>query len=161
MPERLAAFLCGIDGDFKAGIDLALADHVAHPLRAQIAIILWFVRRGLEDLFAHENVLSSDCWSTEVYHWRSNRGNCILGMTGHSRVPCSRERQLKSCSPKAFPLAWACSLNAAAANMPMRAAEDFGDASSVGARMGMAPAPMRRPPRPKAPARIITMIATT
>ena len=42
--------LCGgIDGDFQPGVDLALADHVAHPLRAKIAIFVRRIDRPLRD----------------------------------------------------------------------------------------------------------------
>ena len=44
MAQRLAALRGGIDGDAQPLVDLALADHVAHPLRAKIAV---FVRLAI------------------------------------------------------------------------------------------------------------------
>ena len=35
VPQRIAPLAGGVDGDLQPGIDLALPDHVAHPLRAQ------------------------------------------------------------------------------------------------------------------------------
>ena len=46
MPQRFAPLLRGIDGDFQPGVHLALADHVAHPLRAQLQIVLRLGRIG-------------------------------------------------------------------------------------------------------------------
>ncbi len=40
MAQRFAALRGGIDGDAQPLVDLALADHVAHPLRAKIAIFV-------------------------------------------------------------------------------------------------------------------------
>ena len=52
MAQRLAALRGGIDGDVQPLVDLALADHVAHPLRAKIAIFVVGNRSGLQDRFA-------------------------------------------------------------------------------------------------------------
>ncbi len=54
MPQRLAPLARGIDGDLQPCVDVALADHVLHPLGAQVAVV---IRRfgffGFEDRFAH------------------------------------------------------------------------------------------------------------
>jgi hypothetical protein len=98
--------LGGIDGDLQPSVHLALTNHIAHPLRAQSAIVLWlFFGLCLKDWFAHDKVPSPGWWSTEVYHWRSVGGNCILDMTRLLRVPCSRERQSTMNSPATSPLA--------------------------------------------------------
>ena len=56
MAQRLAAFRGGVHGDAQPLVDLALADHVAHPLRAKIAIfVVGGVNAGLEDRFAHSS----------------------------------------------------------------------------------------------------------
>ena len=49
-PSVSPRFLGGIDRDFQPRVDLALADHVAHPLRAQVAVVLGLVRRWVEEL---------------------------------------------------------------------------------------------------------------
>ena len=57
MAQRFAALRGGIDGDAQPLVDLALADHVAHPLRAQIAIFVVGNHSGLQDWFAGHGVL--------------------------------------------------------------------------------------------------------
>ena len=52
MAQRLAALGGGIDGDAQPLVDVALADHVAHPLRAKIAVFVVGNRFGLQDRFA-------------------------------------------------------------------------------------------------------------
>ena len=47
MAQRFAALRGGIDGDAEPLVDLALADHVTHPLRAQIAIFVFRNHSGL------------------------------------------------------------------------------------------------------------------
>ena len=56
VPQRLAALAGGIDRDFQPGVDLALADHVAHPLRTQIAVVFFLADfvGGFENRLAQE-----------------------------------------------------------------------------------------------------------
>ncbi len=53
--QGFAAFGSSIHRNFKPGVDVPLPDHVAHPLRAQIAVVVAIVRRGLQDRFAGHN----------------------------------------------------------------------------------------------------------
>ncbi len=58
VPQRFAPLLSRIDGDFQPRVHLALADHVAHPLRAQAATLFVIDGRlgggGLKNGFAHQ-----------------------------------------------------------------------------------------------------------
>ena len=52
MPQRLAPLGRRIDGNSQPLVDLALPDHVAHALRAKIAVFVGSGGGGLEDRFA-------------------------------------------------------------------------------------------------------------
>ena len=47
LPKRLVPLRRGVDDDFQSSEHLALPDHLAHALRAQLAILLFLSRGGL------------------------------------------------------------------------------------------------------------------
>ena len=55
VPQRLAPLPRGVDGDFQPRVHVALADHVLHPLRAQLAIVFRRRRSGLDQRLAHSS----------------------------------------------------------------------------------------------------------
>ena len=55
VPQRLAPLGGRVDGDLQPRVDLPLADHFPHPLRAEIAIFIVgrFGRSGEDRLAGH------------------------------------------------------------------------------------------------------------
>ena len=54
--QRLPPFGGRIDGDFQPRIHFPLSDHVLHPLRAQIAVVVLEIQRRLQDRFPGHKV---------------------------------------------------------------------------------------------------------
>ena len=51
VPQRFAPFRGRIDRDFQPRVHFPLPDHVLHPLRAQVAVLVLEFRRRLQDRF--------------------------------------------------------------------------------------------------------------
>ena len=64
--QRLPPFRGGIDGDLQPGIHFPLPDHVLHPLRAQVALLVLEFHRLLQDRFP--------CHKQTVYRGRGAGG---------------------------------------------------------------------------------------
>ena len=52
VPQRLAAFRGGIDGDFDPRVHFPLPDHLPHPLGTQCAVFVFFGGGICQDRFA-------------------------------------------------------------------------------------------------------------
>ena len=94
VPERLAALAGGIDRDLQPRVDLALSDHVLHPLRTQIAVVFF-----LSDLVGRfENGLAQE----SVYLGRKTVGrrrNRHGGWQAASPRPLAQRTIISGCRP--------------------------------------------------------------